>query len=245
GASVVIVTRTLAQRMWPGEQAVGKVIYGGSKRTVVGVIDDIARPMLRAAAVDRLVALVPEPPNLNSTKYLLRSAPQDRERVLRAAADALAKAGPVRLIPEDERRTFAQVRQKYFQRDTTMIGLLLAATLGLLFVTALGIGGLANFWVQQRTRQIGIRRAIGATRSDILRYFQIENFLIVGAGAVLGMLLAAALNQWLMGRYALPRLPWYYLPIGALALWALGQLAVLWPARRAARVAPAIATRSA
>ncbi|MFT4255800.1 MAG: FtsX-like permease family protein, partial [Pseudoxanthomonas sp.] len=245
GASVVIVTRTLAQRMWPGEQAVGKVIYGGSKRTVVGVIDDIARPQLRDAAVNHLVALVPKPPNLNSTRYLLRSAPQDRERVLRAAADALARAGPMRLIPEDERRTFAQVRQKYFQRDTTMIGLLLAATLGLLFVTALGIGGLANFWVQQRTRQIGIRRAIGATRGDILRYFQIENFLIVSTGAFVGMLLAFAMNQWLMSKYELPRLPWFYLPIGAASLWALGQVAVFAPARRAASVPPAIATRSA
>jgi putative ABC transport system permease protein len=48
-----------------------------------------------------------------------------------------------------------------------------------------------------------------------------------------------------METYELPRLPWYYLPIGAVALWVLGQLAVLWPARRAAAVPPAIATRSA
>ncbi len=245
GASTAIITRSLAQRLWPDASAIGKTLYAGDTRIVVGVIDDIARPMLRNEAVDHLVALVPEPPNQNSTSYLLRSAAQDRERVLHAAADALAKTGPLRLIPQDGQETYAQIRHKYFQRDTTMIGLLLAATLGLLFVTALGIGGLANFWVQQRTRQIGIRRAIGATRGDILRYFQIENSLIVGAGVVLGMLLAFALNQWLMGHYELQRLPWYYLPIGACVLWLLGQLSVLWPARRAADVPPAIATRSA
>ena len=125
-----------------------------------------------------------------------------------------------------------------------MIGLLLAAAAGLLFVTALGIAGLASFWVQQRRRSIGIRRAIGATRGDILRYVQTENFLIVSGGIVLGMLLAYAVNLWLMTHYELPRLPFLYLPIGAVLLWLLGQGAVLGPALRAAAVPPVVATRA-
>ncbi|MCF5950189.1 ABC transporter permease, partial [Xanthomonas perforans] len=126
-----------------------------------------------------------------------------------------------------------------------MIWLLGAVCVALLIVTALGIVGLASFWVQQRTKQIGIRRALGATRSQILRYFQIENFLLASVGIVLGMLMAYSINVWLMARYELPRLPAIYLPIGALLLWMLGQLAVFWPARRAAAVPPAVATRSA
>jgi putative ABC transport system permease protein len=126
-----------------------------------------------------------------------------------------------------------------------MAWLLGAVCMGLLLITALGIVGLASFWVQQRTKQIGIRRALGATRGQILRYFQIENFLIAGIGIALGMLLAFGLNQLLMSKYELPRLPLLYLPAGALILWLLGQLAVLGPARRAAMVPPAIATRSA
>ena len=118
------------------------------------------------------------------------------------------------------------------------------SALGLLFVTALGVAGLANFWVQQRTRQIGIRRAIGATRGDILRYFHVENFLIVTGGILLGALLALVLNLFLMKYYELPRLPGIYLPVGAVLLWILGQLAVLGPAMRAARVPPVVATRS-
>src|SRR6185437_11551005 len=51
--------------------------------------------------------------------------------------------------------------------------------------TGLGIVGLASFWVQQRTRQIGIRRALGATRTNIVRYFQLENFILASAGVVL------------------------------------------------------------
>ncbi len=243
-AHSIIVTRALAQTMWPGKNPVGQAIYGGDQRTVVGVIDDLLRPTLRSDAQDRLVVLAPEIPNDTSSVYLLRSAPSDRRRILQDATKALEKAGPVRLIPEEFKYTFTQVRQKYFQRDTTMVGLLIASSLALLFVTALGIGGLANFWVGQRTRQIGIRRAIGATRDDILHHFQAENFLIVGAGVVLGMVLAYGLNQLLMRQYELDRLPLFYLPIGAALLWTLGQVAVLGPALRASRVPPAIATRA-
>jgi len=78
-----------------------------------------------------------------------------------------------------------------------MAGLLVGVCLALLIVTALGITGLASFWVAQRRKQIGIRRALGATRGDILRYFQSENFLIVTFGIALGIVLAFAINTTL------------------------------------------------
>jgi putative ABC transport system permease protein len=137
-----------------------------------------------------------------------------------------------------------ELRHEIFRADRVMAGILVGVIAALLLVTALGIVGLASFWVQQRTRSIGIRRAIGATRGDILRYFQTENFLIIGGGIVLGMALAFVLNRVLMTQYELPQLPLFYLPVGALVLWLLGQLAVLGPARRAARVPPVVATRS-
>lgn len=125
-----------------------------------------------------------------------------------------------------------------------MAWMLLAMIVALLVVTALGIVGLASFWVQQRNKQIGIRRALGATRRQILGYFQTENLLLATLGIVLGMIGAYGINQLLMSHYALPRLPAIYLPVGATALWLLGQIAVLGPARRAAQVPPAVATRS-
>jgi putative ABC transport system permease protein len=126
-----------------------------------------------------------------------------------------------------------------------MVGLLITVSISLLVVTALGIIGLASFWVQQRSKQIGIRRALGATRGQILRYFQTENFLLATLGIVLGMLAAYAINLALMNMYELPRMPLHYLPLGALLLWVLGQIAVFGPARRAAAVPPAVATRGA
>lgn len=125
--------------------------------------------------------------------------------MLKQAVATLEKNDPNRLIYS--KQTVEEKRAKYFANDRDMIGLLLIVSGLLLLVTALGIIGLASFWVQQRAKQIGIRRALGATRAQILRYFQTENFLLAGIGIVVGMLLAYLLNQWLMGRYELPRLP--------------------------------------
>jgi putative ABC transport system permease protein len=111
-------------------------------------------------------------------------------------------------------------------------------------VTGLGIIGLAWFSVTQRRKQIGTRRALGATRGDILRYFMLENLLITSAGLALGAAGAVGLNWFLDTSYNVGRVPLWYLPLGMLALWALGQLAVLLPARRAANIPPALATRS-
>jgi len=135
--------------------------------------------------------------------------------------------------------------KSYFHDDRALIWLLLLVVIGcLLALSALGVVGLSSFWVQQRTHQIGIRRAIGATRRDIMLYFQIENLLIVGVGIALGSLCAVVLNLLLMKHYELPRLPLSYLSIGALVLWLLGQLAVHGPALRAAAVPPVVVTRS-
>ena len=113
----------------------------------------------------------------------------------------------------------------------------------LLSVTAAGIVGLTSFWVGQRHRQIGVRRALGARKIDILRYFQIEILLIAGGGAVIGALCAVGLNGWLMKHYEMTHLPLVYVAIGVLAMLLLGQAAVLVPARRASNVPPVVATR--
>src|SRR5207253_2916059 len=142
------------------------------------------------------------------------------------------------------KQTFAEVRAEYFKDDRAMAWLLVGVCVAILVITALGIVGLASFWVQQRTRQIGIRRALGATRGDILRYFQTENFILATLGTVLGMAMAYAINLWLVDAYHVARLPAMFLPIGAIVLWLLGQVAVLGPALRAAAVPPAVATRT-
>ena len=139
---------------------------------------------------------------------------------------------------------YASLRDRALAKSRAAVWLLAGVTLVVLIVTVAGILGMTAYWVEQRTRQIGIRRALGARRRDIMRDLQWENLLVVGMGSMLGLLVACVINLWLMHHYELPRLPWIYLPVGAGLLLVLGQLAVLGPALRAARVPPVVATRA-
>jgi putative ABC transport system permease protein len=248
GIPAVILTRPVADKLFPGESAVGKSIYswGDAPHRVVGVVEHLARPNdIGGAGEYHYSMLFPVRMPYDSGGYVLRvDDPARRQEVLQAALKTLETSGPTRILSEENATTLEQLRDDYYRQDRSMAWLLVAVSVALLVVTALGIVGLASFWVQQRTKQIGVRRALGATRGQILRYFQTENFLLATLGIVLGMVMAYGINQLLMGRYELPRLPLMYLPVGALALWLLGQLAVFGPARRAAAVPPAVATRS-
>lgn len=239
-----IVNRRMAEQLFPGgpAQAIGKQFYswGDAPITIVGVVDELLRPNDYGKGQYSMV--FPIRPHWGWSNYLLSTEPGQRAEVLKAAVAELQRTRPGRVVLEEN--TFQEVREKYYRQDRAMAWLLSAVILALLIVTALGIVGLASFWVQQRTKQIGVRRALGATRGQILRYFQTENFLLTTIGIALGMALAFAINLGLMKLYELPRLPAWYLPVGALCLWLLGQLAVYGPARRAAMVPPALATRS-
>jgi len=240
----VIVTRAVAERLFPGADAVGKSIYifGTAPSPIVGVVDRMvsAHPSFGDER-DLYSVILPIRPAYDGGTYVLRSDAAQRDSVLKAAVAALDRVDPHRVAQEHGR--FEDLRREYYQSDVAMVWLLAGVCVALLVVTAFGIVGLASFWVQQRTKMIGTRRALGATRGQILRYFQTENLLLTTAGIAVGMLGAFAINQWLMTQYELPRLPALYLPLGALVLWALGQIAVLAPARRAAALPPAHAMR--
>lgn len=238
-----IVTRALAEKLFPGESALGKSIYswGDDATRIVGVVDKLIRPNDQegpGASQYSFILPVSGAPG----PFVLRTSPDRRAEVLKAGVAALEGVNSRRILMRHQ--TFTDVIAKYYRQDRSMAWLLVSVIVALLIVTALGIVGLASFWVQQRTKQIGVRRALGATRSQILRYFQTENLLLATIGILLGMVLAYGINQLLMSHYELGRLPLAYLPVGAVALWLLGQIAVYGPARRAAAVPPALATRS-
>jgi putative ABC transport system permease protein len=241
----VLVTRAVADRLWPGQDPLGKQMYVGQAipLTVIGVIKQLSRPNNFERGVDYSVINPIRIAMSQGATYVLRCAPQDREQVLKEALAKLKALDPNRMVLK--KGTQDQLRQDYFRDDRAMAGILLGVCLALLIVTALGIVGLASFWVAQRNRSIGVRRALGATRRNILHYFQTENFLLTTIGIALGMVLAYGINLVLIVHYELPRLPAIYFPVGALTLWAIGQAAVLGPALRAAAVPPVVATRSA
>lgn len=243
--SGVIITRALGEKLWPGQSALGKAIYLGDQPVrVIGVVASLIRPSLfNGDATAQWSMVFPLRMNTgNASRFMLRTAPADRDRVMAAAAAALRTADPHRVILK--KQTLDDIRGEFFQDDRAMAGLLLGVCIALLVVTSLGIVGLGSFWVAQRRRTIGVRRALGATRRNILNYFQTENFLLATIGIALGMALAYGINLFLMLHYELPRLPAFYFPVGAIALWLIGQAAVLGPALRAAAVPPVVATRS-
>jgi putative ABC transport system permease protein len=240
----VIVTRAVADRLFPGRDPVGQVIYlfNDHPTRIVGLVDRLVRPQPRNDdAHDLFSVILPVRQTFNAGMYMLRTDPGRREAVLKAAKLALDRKDGRRVAGDSG--LFSDLRADFYRADVSMVWLLAGVCVALLVVTAFGIVGLASFWVQQRTRMIGTRRALGATRGQILRYFQSENLLLTSAGIALGMIGAYGVNQWLMTQYELPRLPALYLPLGALALWTLGQVAVLAPARRAAALPPAHAMR--
>lgn len=243
-----ILTRDTAERLYPGQNAVGQSFYswGGTPTRIVGVIERLIRPSDTddASAINYSMIFPVNLPYTGGASFLLRTVPGQQERVLADATKVLARSGPRRTF-EIDNGTLESMRDRYYRTDRAMAWLLALVCAALLVITTLGIVGLASFWVQQRVQSIGVRRALGASRKQILMHFQIENLVLTGVGTMLGMLLAFALNTWLMRHYELSRLPIEYLPVGALCLLVLGQIAVLYPALQAAAIPPAIATRNA
>ncbi|OOG36331.1 ABC transporter permease [Rhodanobacter sp. C05] len=248
---VVIVTQALADKLFPQGNAVGKVIYSdgsAAPSTIIGVVARLQIPSTGSFGNDFAwySTLVPTRLDASFARYVVRAKPGRRDAAMHAVPAALYAVNPMRVLDDDESvKSFADIRASAYRADVGMAILMGVVCLILLCVTAAGIVGLTSFWVGQRHRQIGVRRALGARKIDILHYFQIENLLIAGGGVVLGVLLAVGLNTWLMTHYEMTRIPLLYVVTGVLAMLAIGQAAVFVPARRASNVPPVEATRAA
>ncbi|PTR32489.1 putative ABC transport system permease protein [Luteibacter sp. OK325] len=246
----IIVTRSLAHKLYPEGSALGGTVYLPSGPTkIIGVLASLqgAYAGSTTRSIDEDSVLIPARSlDPDGVVYLVRTDGTSMTSVIDTALKALQERGGVRRIdPAQGVITLAQARDDGYATDRSVV-LLMSVVCGLLlFATAGGIVGLSSFWVSQRRRQIGIRRSLGATRGDILRYFHIENFVIVSGGVALGGVLAFLANLCLMHVYELPGMPLYVPLWGALALWLLGQLAVWGPARYAAKVPPVVAIRNA
>jgi putative ABC transport system permease protein len=245
----VIVTRALAEKVWPGApRFVGKTLYFGTGEKanaapVVGVVERLQTQNAAVAEYGEYSTIVPmRLTNGYGSIYTLRAEPGQRERVMKEAEAALRRAAASPMILKV--KTVDDDRKERYRADKALSWMLITISVLLLLITASGIVGMASLWVTQRRKQIGVRRALGARRIDILRYFVTENFMITSVGVLGGVLLAIALNQLLVSKLEMARLPLSYLGAGAAVFWALGVLAVYGPAWRAASISPATATRS-
>jgi putative ABC transport system permease protein len=239
----VIVTRTVARELFPDGSAIGKTVYDGlgQPAQVVGVLDKMHGAWVNWDKLDNVV-LHPVLTSERFAMYLVRAKPGQRDALMRLAEDKLAAIDNGRIVHKV--RSVEELAARSYADDRAMTVYLSVVIGMLLAISALGIFGLAAFNVSTRTKQIGTRRAVGARRFDIVRYFMVENWIVTTAGVLAGCLLALLLGYWLSSAFELPRLKLYYLVAGVAALWTIGLAAALWPARRAARVSPAVATRT-
>ena len=240
----VLVTKTLADHLYPKGDAVGKTIrfsYGDGSSQIVGVIDRFYNPYGGSTPDDVAYFEPGIPASYNrGTRYLVRTQGPP-ERLMRPIEAALLKSENGRNL---ELSTLVEEQGNFHGRDRVLVGSLNAVMGLLVVVTALGIVGITSFSVAERRRQIGTRRALGATKWEVVRHFLVENWMVTTIGIGLGLGLAYGLNVGLVTLIAGAKLAWPVLAAGALLLWTIGLAAALGPAQRAAQVPPALATRN-
>jgi len=241
----VLMTESLAKVLFPDGDALGKKIesrQGDGRQIIVGILSRMTNAWPDSTFYERAMLLpVPHPGDVEFYRFLIRTEPGRRDEVAALVDRALLERHEGRLI---EVATMAEVRGDTFRDSVGLIRLLSAVVVMLVLVTALGIAGLTSFSVTQRIKQIGTRRALGASRMDILRYFLVENWIVTTAGLVIGIAASFGLNSALLNWADAPRLSFALIAGGMILLWAIGLGAAFAPARRAMMLPPVIATRS-
>jgi ABC-type antimicrobial peptide transport system permease subunit len=232
--NVSVVSESLARTIWPNEDPVGKTLERrGVARIVVGVVKDSGLGLLNPGTNEAYAPIA----NLSNATLFVHTLGDLRAltRNLRAAVSvpgttpSIAPIHGVLGISTDS-------------QAGTLFGVLGVIATALAFI---GILGLVAFAVAQRTREIGVRLAIGAQSSDILRTVIGQYAIALSMGALAGVALAAASAQILQGKlFGLPPidLPSYAIGLGLFGAVAL--VAILLPARRALGINPASALRS-
>jgi putative ABC transport system permease protein len=238
-----ILSRRLARRLFPRGSAVGRTVVGegiGAAR-VVGVTEDFRIRMPFAPDSGSVFLLADLPAGEREVHYAVGTAPGRRDAAVPRISAALAAGAPagdtLEVVKFDSRAT----RFHRIARGATIV----VAWMSLIVVGVALAGALAvaSFSVAERTRQIGVRRAIGASRTRIVAYFLVENALLTGTGIAAGMVLAVPASQLVRSLLPPAAMSWFDVAISAALLFVAGLLSALVPALRAARIPPTAATR--
>ena len=243
--SRTILSKTLAEAVFPGDASfgLGKVVYidGTQPMTVIGIVERLQAPWAMWELAGHSI-LVPWRQAANDTSYFVRTEPGRRDALMPEAEALLAGREPDRII--QNMLTMEQVRENATDGNRALVNILGFTVIVLVAITTLGVAGLTSFNVTRRYKQIGTRRALGASRGAILRYFLAENLLFTLIGVGVGAAIAIAINILLVNMFGVPRFSLVWMPVSMAVLVAISLLAVLFPAMRAGQVPPAVATRT-
>ncbi len=249
--STVIVNETFAQTMWPGAASVvGKRIHAGSTPrpgrpirwlTVVGVTMDIKHYGLERPV--RPGIYLPHPLMPRSSNTIVLKTAGDPASVAAAAHAAVREVDPE--IPAYDMRTMDERLQRSRSLRAAYSWMLGVFAVMALLLALGGSYGVTSYLVSQRTRELGIRVALGARRGDIARTVLKGSLTVVAAGVVIGIIGAVGAGRLLASLlFGVAPYDALILTMAALALVATGFLANWLPARRAARVDPMVSLRA-
>ena len=252
--NVAIISKAVGDSLFPGQNPIGKSFQRATNPgdtppppvTVIGVIEEFHNPWgiggSAEALADKLV-LIPGRVGSYSrgVPFYIRTEPGAMQSVRDAVEKKLTALHPGRVF---EFLSMSEKKTRWFAGSKIIVTTMSCIIVALIGVTALGLLGLTSLSVAERTRQIGTRRALGATRADILRHFLVENWLVTTAGLVLGVAGAYALNFLLVTHVSDVKMDWQIVVAGVVLLWINGLLSTIPPALRASLVPPSIATRS-
>jgi putative ABC transport system permease protein len=253
GTGAVVVTRALAERFWPGENAIGRGIKGNGSRPpfyrVVGVADDVRGEGLEKPPVEAVffpIIPMPEAPLWgppNDLDLIVRTSLNDPTALVPTIRRTIAALDP--MVSVDRVQTLTSVVQHSLARVSFILALLAIAALMALLLSAVGTYGVIAYLVTQRRSEIGLRMALGARAWEVTRLVVGHSLRLALLGAVIGTLAALAttrlLSSLLYGVQATDPVT-FIVAVGFLLVVAV--LASMAPARRAARVDPVEALRA-
>lgn len=208
---------------------------------IIGVVERLQGAWVNSDNLEYSVIIGVELTNA-FMRYLVRAEEGTFTRLKEQIPEVLHKDQKNRVIQNFT--TLTEHRTSVYRDHELMASVLSLMVVLLLLITSLGLTGMVMFNIERRTKQIGTRRALGATKRDVVSLFLVENYIICLVGGVVGGLLAIALGQQLMQHYDLPQLEWQYPLATIVGLVIVTTLAVIFPATKAAKISPAIATRS-
>jgi len=242
---VLLVNETAARRLWPGQNPIGKHVWlkvwetGQQEAEIIGVVGDVRYESLEKPADNDVYVSFRQYPETANVAVRTAGDPLTMAPVLTGAVHALDKDLPVYGIKTMEQQVAAAASRTRF--STVLLATFAAVAL---LLAGIGLYGVVAFSVAARTREIGIRMALGARREEVMRLVVGDGMILCGVGVALGLPLALAatrvLTTFLYGTK--PGDPIAFAGISVL-LGAVAALASYIPARRATKVDPLVALR--
>lgn len=239
-AKVTIITQDLANYLWPNSEALGKLLIASDENTyqVIGVVGRVAETSPTSLAKSQFVAFFPAAAGKNlSETYIFR---YNSSFNVASSFDKIAlQIHQLYPFAAYARPTsFEQLRSDYFAKSVKTAWMLAVICLVVVLTMSMGIGGLTSHWFAQRRRSVAIKRSLGASRGDIVRYFLVENLTLTFIGVVIGAVAAALANQWLLRHFEMQQTDYLSLAYGCVVFVLINLASIAAPLRKSVTTEP-------